>query len=154
MEWGGETEWQNRLQSVLVYLIWVCVRFCLSVSVGTMALLRCWESQAPWCLACWTEVSQGTFGWIRWPICPFQVWLLHSGASNMNLEAIKDGWITSCPLPHPPPLHTKTVQASGCWALNYKTTSTVQTELWSHYSAQSFQAWEFSFSPTSQGLKM
>lgn len=107
VEWGGETEWQNRLWLVLVYLIWVCVCFCLSMSVGTMALLRCWESQAPWCLACWTGVSKGTFGWIRWPLCPFQVWLLHDRTSNMNLEAIKDGWIAGCPPPpHPPSLHT------------------------------------------------
>lgn len=106
-EWGGEAEWRNRLWPVLVYLAWVCVCFCLSVSVGTMALLRCWESQAPWCLACWIGVSRGTFSWIRWPLCPFQVWLLHRGASNMNLEAIKDGWIAGCPLPHPPSIHTK-----------------------------------------------
>lgn len=85
----------------------VCVCFCLSMSVGTMALLRCWESQAPWCLACWTGVSKGTFGWIRWPLCPFQVWLLHDRTSNMNLEAIKDGWIAGCPPPPPPhSLHT------------------------------------------------
>lgn len=98
----------------------VCVCFCLSVSVGTMALLRCWESQAPWCLACRTGVSRGTFSWIRWPLCPFQVWLLHSGASNMNLEAIKDGWITGCPLPILP--HS-TQNPSGLWVLNidYKT---------------------------------
>ena len=96
-KWGGETKWKHRLWQVLVYLLWVCVSVFLCLC--TMALLRCGESQAPWCLACWTGVSRGTFGWIRWLLCPFQVWLLHGGTSNMNLEAIKEGWIVGCPLP-------------------------------------------------------
>lgn len=94
-EWGGETKWQNRLW-LFGSTLYVCVCVCCCLSVGTIALLRCWESQAPWCLACWTGVSRGTFAWIRWLLRPFQVWLLHSGTSNMNLEAIKDGWIAGC----------------------------------------------------------
>lgn len=97
-EWGGETN--DKIGCACFGLpfmgVWVCVCVSVCLSVGTMALLRCWESQAPSCLACWIGVSRGTFGWIRWLLCPFQVWLLCSGTRNMNLEAIKDGWIAGC----------------------------------------------------------
>lgn len=113
VKWGEEND--KICGGLFWSTLYGCVCFCLSVSVGTMALLRCWESQAPWCLACSTGVSRGTFGWIRWPLCPFQVWLLHSGASNMNLEAIKDGWIAGCPLPILP--HS-TQNPTGLWVLS------------------------------------
>lgn len=99
VEQGGKSKWQNRLECFgLPQMVCVCVFLsgCVCWDNGIIEVL---ESQAPWCLACWTGVSKGTFDWIRWPPCPFQVWLLYNGASNMNLEAIKDGWITCCPLP-------------------------------------------------------
>lgn len=44
VEWGGEPKMECGLFWSAVY---GSVGVSLSVSVGTMALLRCWESQAP-----------------------------------------------------------------------------------------------------------
>lgn len=42
VEWGGERE-----RGLFWSAVYGSVGVSLSVSVGTMALLRCWESQAP-----------------------------------------------------------------------------------------------------------
>lgn len=133
----------------------VSVCFCLSVSVGTMALLRRWESQAPRCLARWTGVSGGTFVRIGWPLCPFQARLLRSGESNMNLEAIKDGWLSCChcPLPSPPfSLSSFHTNRKGMWVLSINRAGQVKPR--SITGMQFFYTLYIVFLPTNRRFKL